>query len=382
MNEALRAIQTLALSKQFDEAWYHFKTISKTFVKDNREEPDYRKCNPVKISSMWEGEEGPTHLSKLMAHQCCKIDSNIQKIACREIKLGNDNTKTDADDRTGRVVGIRLGTGCGKTHLLLEAPRLLSKQGIYVTYNLDQFLLVDVQQPRRAVLLRILLRHVECPLLLGLFADGLLSIDMATLREFVTHQLSKVAGETGVFIGVDEVMALETQGTMGTIGTVREMVSELGVVTTDYYKTKKNSCYLFVMSLKDDAFYTSSGRSVITWTPERPDEHAAQQILKQYLCGRPLEDLKQLLLTSAGFHFRCMVFAAQAIGKFSTPSVQTIVGKVYDRWKERVPDAKIAKIRHCVMSSCRGVPAPPGVEEAVEETLDRLTSTHLISHLS
>lgn len=375
VNEALRAIQTLLLSKQFDEAWNHFKVISKTFVKDYPEEPDDKKCNPVKISSMWEGEEGPHHLSKLLGHQCGKIESNIQKIAYREIEAGNANAKKDADDRTGRVVGIRLGSGCGKTHLLLEAPRLLSKQGIYITYTLEQSLRIDVQQPRRAVLLRILLRldeipHAVCPLLLERFAEGLLSINTHTLREFVAHQLSKAAGETDVFVGVDEIMALETQGTMGTIGTVREVVSELGVLATDYYKTKKNSCYVFVTSLKDNAFYTSTGRSVIIWTPERPDEHAAEQILKQYRCGRPLKDLKQLLVASAGFHFRSMVFAAQVIGEFSTPSVQTIVGKVYDRWKERVSDAKIVSIRDYVMSSCRGVSAPAGVGEAVEEFLD------------
>lgn len=52
------------------------------------------------------------------------------------------------NDRQQVVVGLRLGSGFGKTHVLTEAPDLLSAtKGIYVTYNLQQNLAVDKEMP-------------------------------------------------------------------------------------------------------------------------------------------------------------------------------------------------------------------------------------------
>eukprot|EP00978_Attheya_sp_CCMP212_P047954 scaffold454022_cov145-Attheya_sp.AAC.1 len=38
------------------------------------------------------------------------------------------------------VCAIRLGSGFGKTHILLKAPTLLRAKSVYITYNQDQSL--------------------------------------------------------------------------------------------------------------------------------------------------------------------------------------------------------------------------------------------------
>ena len=100
----------------------------------------------------------------------------------------------------------------------------------------------------------------------------------------------------GVFVGVDELMELKM------IGAVFQVVSKRGVVATEYYKTEKNFCHVFVTSLKYNAFYTASGRAVITWTPEHLQK-GSRKILEHYLNGCQLKDLKPFLIDSAGFHF-------------------------------------------------------------------------------
>ena len=122
---------------------------------------------------------------------------------------------------------------------------------------------------------------------------------------------------------------------------------------------------MFITSLKDEAFFTSSGRAVITWTPERPNEQTAEVILRQYRRGRPAEDLIPLLISSAGFHFRSMGFAARVRGEFDSPTAQSIVGKVYDRWKQRVSDSTIKRIKEFIVSECKGGVAGNGGEPSV-----------------
>ncbi|KAL3897930.1 MAG: hypothetical protein SGARI_006798 [Bacillariaceae sp.] len=231
-NGELRLKELIEFS-QFDKAWAKLVEVTTSFVADTAEEPDDEICNPVKIKSTWQGEEGPKHLKNLLKKQCHEIDKSIADIADYR-----------ADYRAGRVVGIRLGSGCGKSHLLLEAPKLLGMPGIYVTYNLEQTLKADKQDPRAAVLLRILLRLAQIPhaasdrILRNTFGQALLSIDGPVLRKFAVHQLAKAAGNSGIFVGVDEVMA------MVKIPDVRQIISELASVATDYYKTKESSCYL------------------------------------------------------------------------------------------------------------------------------------------
>lgn len=380
LEEKVSTLQQMILDSDFAEAWKLFYEISWGFVGGNSEEPESKKCNPVKIRTMWEGEGG-NHVGKQLAIQCATVDTNMQGIP-------QTDGSYEEDSRAGRVVGIRLGSGCGKTHLLLEAPRLLEKPGIYISYNLEQTLLADKLRPRQAILLRVLLRLAAIPhstsdeILNESMGKVLLHVGLADLRKFVVNQLATRAGKTGIVVAVDEVMALarshqediledSPQDNQQADGThlVRQIISGLGVVATDYYKTKPNSCYVFVTSLRGNPFYTDGGKAVVTWSPKAPDEEAAEAILESYLRGRSMERLKALLIASAGFHFRSMVFAAQAIGNFDTPSVQSIVNSVFDRWQSRVEETTIEDIKALVVAECRGS-VPTSAKKKVEQFLD------------
>lgn len=166
---------------------------------------------------------------------------------------------------------MRLGSGCGKLHLLLEAPKLLEQHSIYITCDLGQFLGPEQKQGKNAILLRILLRlakvpNVNCPnFLISEVGTLLLGIDSETLLPFVLHRLKKVGGTT--FIGVDESMELKDYFC---IGAVLNMLGE--VATKCYQQNDHQECYIFASSLSIAPFHNSSGRPVHAWTPESPDE--------------------------------------------------------------------------------------------------------------
>lgn len=397
------------VNEQYDVAWDIFYQVVQGFVGKTLEETSFQICIPFKSKTTWVGV-GHKHLTKLLQAQCGKIDTNIQQIVEKELAeqkelaepLGEDeegemreeNEAIDfssgvvdgasgaqagtADYRSGRVLGIRLGSGCGKSHLLLDAPKLLKSKGLYITYNLNQSLELDVKHPRRALLLRFLLRmasipHATCDdILTGNFGEALIAVGSRALRSFVVHALGKFAADhASVFVGVDEVSALETVGA-GSVATVRQVVSELGVVATEYYKaaTTGSCCHIFVTSLKQDPFYTASGVAVIIWKPEPPNEMAAEAILRHFLKGRSMGLLKPLLIASAGFHFRSMAFAAQAIGDFHTPHVQSIVERVYDKWAEKVSPDDISCIKSIVKAACQGKEAPRADRKDAEVYVD------------
>jgi hypothetical protein len=98
-----------------------------------------------------------------------------------------------ATHRLPCIIVIGLGTGCGKTHLLLEAPELLNA---HRTYNLEQheLLRMDRKFPRQSILLRILLRlcgvaKVGCGMfLLSEVGSEWLATDSNTLRRFVIQR--------------------------------------------------------------------------------------------------------------------------------------------------------------------------------------------------
>jgi len=119
----------------FDEATKELKVLShfKSVVVE-----EY--CYPAKVGSTWKGANLVQELRKL----CDDLHKSIES--------------SGLDRQAGRIVGIRLGTGCGKSHILLEAPKILNNTGIYITYNLDQNLQFDKEHPQESVLLRIILR--------------------------------------------------------------------------------------------------------------------------------------------------------------------------------------------------------------------------------
>ena len=131
--DSVRALKELIESEKCDDAWARFAKTVEAFKGDG-EEADDEKCNPIKIKPTWEGDEdGPGCHWRSVTRSTQTLMQRQKKRKPRgsgeEVEPGEDL----ADNRAGRVVGIHLGSGCGKTHLLLEAPRLLQRPGIYVT---------------------------------------------------------------------------------------------------------------------------------------------------------------------------------------------------------------------------------------------------------
>jgi hypothetical protein len=89
-----------------------------------------------------------------------QLGSELEVLAA-SVQSNIKNNKMD--NRLARVVGIRLGSGCGKSHRLLEAPKILGAHCVYITYNLDQELDFDLGNVQVAILLRILLWIAEVP---------------------------------------------------------------------------------------------------------------------------------------------------------------------------------------------------------------------------
>lgn len=340
----------------FDEAWKQVERVSTEYFGDG-DETENTLCYPMKVPDTWKGEHG--NLVKNLRDQCEVVKQSIQN--------------NEEDSRAGRLVGIRLGSGCGKSHLLLESPRILKQHGIYVTYNLNQSLKVDNQNGTKTILLRILLRLAQipnkmCPIFFDSYSGQLLlTLDSRLLRDFVVHQLGKI--ENTIFIGVDEIMELHNKDS------VRDILSELGEIAFQCYKKNNHQqCNVFVTSLNEAPFLTASGRAIFRWSPEVPDESAAELILKRYLLGRDLNRCKAMAISVAGFHFRSLVFAAQAIGQDMIPSVQSILTRVIQRWEERVPESLLVTVRFSVIDSCSGIPLdeqPPQRKMILESFLDR-----------
>jgi hypothetical protein len=141
----------------------------------------YHYCVPHKLKTSWCSEE--------MRHQLIGLRDAIRS------KLVTFNE----DQRHEIVIGIRLGSGFGKTHAIVEAPTWLSAKGIYTTYNLHQKLEKDNLHPRKTLLIRLILIMLGAtPRSCGFFletvaADYFLEdqVTVVLLRELFVHCAKK-----------------------------------------------------------------------------------------------------------------------------------------------------------------------------------------------
>ena len=181
--------------RRFDEALTSFDQWALQMSRD----PDDPYCAPHKVESSWGAKEWGKAL----------------KEGRKQLTGLNDG----ASSRDPRILGIYAGTGCGKTHALLDAKtRLNGDTGIYITYNLQQRLSFDRKFPYIAVLLRVLLRHeafgvsnVTCGHAFNRHAQVLAHV--GPLKDFVVWYFSKprienVAKPKHVVVCVDEVRRL------------------------------------------------------------------------------------------------------------------------------------------------------------------------------
>ena len=237
-----------------------------------------------------------------------------------KLKVYNPN------DRQKVVIGVRLGSGFGKTHVLTEAPDLLSAaKGIYLTYNLDQDLRVDKESPVKCLLIRLMLaligcKQYKCSLFLLENSGVVQDITEDALRNLFVFYASQQASERDIVIGVDELMLL------GNLP-AKQVVSELAKSAAQYWKETKSMCTVLVSSLATQVFETKSGRPVDDWVPSRPNPDTLVHFAKS-LPENKREKAMALVNAVSGRHMRSIVIAFKCLGQKVDCSVQYLFNEM------------------------------------------------------
>ena len=289
---------------------------------------------------------------------------SMQTELCRKRELVHERLKTYKKcDRQNVVIGMRLGSGFGKTHLLTEAPHLLGAQGLYVSYN-NQDLRQDRDSPVQALLVRLMLSACGCNQLnCGEFVRSENFEYFRHLRpDFLRNCFLDLAKKTfqwgEIVIGVDEIILLGEDP-------IKLIISELSEISHVYTTLDpKSRCTCIVSSLQDKAFATKSGRSVEDWNPRHADrttfEHFARAITS-------MEKEKSMALASAvcGNHLRSIVIAFDEIRKGTTPTVRSLLSFVSEKLGNKISVRDFAEVIQYVQDCirCDPVPAP---SDAVE----------------
>jgi hypothetical protein len=253
------------------------------------------------------------------------------------------------NERHEVVIGIRLGSGFGKTHAIVEAPKWLNGKGIYTTYNLKQQLDKDNRHPRKALLIRlILIMSGATPRSCGTFletdlADYFLEdhVTPALLRELFVH-CAKQYSNKDLVIGVDETKELEHRS-------VEIIISELGHIAHAYYAATTLMCTVLVTSLVWENFTSISGGGVTIWTPQSPDLSAFEWFADGVL-GMPTDQVTALFSAVAGSHMRSLAVARMALLDGTTPSVPKVLSKVEERMGNKLSPIDLESVKEYVKS--------------------------------
>jgi hypothetical protein len=326
-------------SSSFDEARELLARVSESYALNETTELNHV-CQPERFPTWRKAELG--------------VDLRKQRDRLRPTMI----CPVKAANRLPRIIVIGLGTGCGKTHLLLQAPELLGAYRIYITFNLEQHdkLRMDRKFPRQSILLRILLRlcgvaNVGC----GNFLSskvGLewLETDSETLRRFVMYRLKQL--DCDICIGVDEIMQLSENST--DFNAIKAIASELGDLAHDFYQETTRMCTILVSTLDDEAFTTHSERDVVFWSPLPPDSSAIQAIVEPY-SKESLDRLVATTTAAAGYHFRSI--AAAAVGLKDDHAQTTVQGGILIKIHESVSvkaSGDLPIIKQYVIGACKG----------------------------
>jgi hypothetical protein len=272
-------------------------------------------------------------------------------------------------DRHEVVIGIRLGSGFGKTHAIVQAPEWLSGQGIYTTYNLKQQLVKDHRHPRKALLLRlILIMSGATPLSCGTFletdtADFYLEdqVTVELLRELFVYCATLLFPKRDLVIGVDETKELERKH-------AEIIISELGHIAHAYYKATKLMCTVLVTSLVWENFKTSSGGGVVIWTPKSPDRTAFEWFA-QGVNAMATKQVAALYSAVAGSHMRSLAVARDALLMHTTPSLPNVLLRVEERMGQKLAPNELKSARdyviRCIVDKDKSM--VPDIIEAISD---------------
>lgn len=275
------------------------------------------------------------------------------------------------NDRQPVVIGIRLGSGFGKTHVLTEAPELLVGKGIYVTYNLLQDLQVDKKYTVKSLLVRLILtlagcKQVMCSLFLLENSDlvnGLVVVTEEELRSLFVFYASQLAKGGDLVIGIDELRLLGEFP-------AKQVVSELAKLAAQYWKETQSMCTVLVSSLASDVFETMSGRTVLDWVPSRPNLHTLEHFAA-FLPDERREKAMALANAVSGRHMRSMVMAFRCLGQRIDCSVQYLFDEMKHRMGNKVSSKQLRLIREHTVHSIESTKEKDwlGIEPIMDNSL-------------
>ena len=261
-----------------------------------------------------------------------------------------ESVQKEVDDtRAPLVITVVAGYGNGKTHFLQAAPGFVGQESIFVTYNQDQDLRRDKSEPRKALLLRIILGTYGT----GSFGaanflasrDGLKIIDELDedkLLEIAAERLAKrFASGTGFLICVDEVRKLEKLN----VGATSALLSVLGALARTVYRLPtKLQCTAVVSALDNDgiAIYTESGRTVADLKLPDMDRSAIDLICR--VLQLP-EEQRWKVVAVAGSHFRSAVASVDVLQEGNSHvDIERLVKLLFDRLRQTLTDDSIVAI--------------------------------------
>lgn len=275
-----------------------------------------------------------------------------------------------SSDRQAVVIGLRLGTGFGKTHVLTGFPEWLNACGIYVTYNMNQLLTVDRKHPDKVILIRLTLAlhgcaSTQCAQFLASEVSNLfLEPPKELLRSLFVNTAKERANKGDIAIGVDELMDLGVEE-------AQAVVAELAALAAQYVAETKSMCTVLVSSLASATFKTRNGRPVVDWVPSRPNKETFEYF-SNCIMQEKRKQAMSLVNAASGGHMRSIVVAFLLYSRDGMdPLVPWMFNQMKDRMGTKETDGTLTKIAQYVMD-CISHTDPPEYPPDVEMVSDEL----------
>jgi hypothetical protein len=270
--QAAQEFTNFLSSDQLSEAWSWLQERQKHMSHVSDPPP----CVPQQLTATWAQD---------------KLQAALQAAA-------DGLDRSSVNDGAARVLGLPLGTGAGKTHVLQVAPALLGVDTtVYITYNHGQDLRRDRRNPGSAILLRLLLRLAGVPNISSAFFRQYPSLLLVEDSYLINLAIHAVSVRKTLFVGVDEVRNVASPAddnhnvevVTATLGRLVHRMMEKAITVT-----------VLVAALTRKTFQTQSGRPIREISCPLPD-HEAHVFIRKQLLPNPTEQQR----AAARAHQRC-----------------------------------------------------------------------------
>ena len=278
--------------------------------------------------------------------------------------------KFSPTNRIPVAIGLRLGSGFGKTHILSEAAELLGiSSSVYITYNHSQDLSKDTEQitATKATLIRLILACSGCSSILcaQFLAEEIAAQFFLASTEGLEHlalfSVRKHANNADVVVCADEVACLKSYAP--------QAVSVLSKLCHSYYKSTSSICVVLISSLSAAVFETASGRPIISWLPDRA---TSDTII--FFSNKLKEVWKPLFVALAksicGTHLRSIAICFDEMLSGKRSSVEGLFLTMQHKLGVKIDDNTCAliieRVKTCMTDPLRNPTKGPKIEELVD----------------